>query len=435
MAAVFVAVAVLGFNTELFQGLMKTKSTTAVSRVCAQLETEATTLIDKYNQGKTTSGDINPMSKLLDSAGKNNCTGEKFSTLRSIYKTLVQAVSASQSVDAGINKTTTPMEDIISTVAQGSASYNVADYSFVSHGADAAVKKVVFAFESTGNGGEIAAAYLIGGGKTYNMQLSGSGYFGQLFVADNLDINLPKDSEIPLTVKVDLPPRYNGADSGDTFRFCLKEVSALSKAANVPVKTNIISGKAYSMFMHIYNSRPELALSVNSPSGSHTASVDDNIFRFNVVIPVGEGGIKIDEINLKLFSSGIFNTSSPVKFYLKGTGFAYMSGTISYISDSEATVELTPIDSVFGLPPSDPGVWEFSVVTDTTSLLNLTPGVDGVLDVVMEDLGTSSDGYLWAGDFIWEDYTNWGANTVVVKWLGDLGTYPVATLSGNKLIF
>ncbi len=255
-----------------------------------------------------------------------------------------------------------------------------------------------------------------------------------------LDFFIPKDDDSTVTVYATINSISGGATSGGFVKFVIdsdSDFEAVGQSSGEMFEPN--NANSASLYispessqntkkMHVHETKPILSLSSSSPSGSRTVSVNDELFKFVVSADSQEKVVIspfVDKIKIDFVSDGHINYSANGKTaYLKEGGTTVAQGTIAVYNSSSATVIFSPNGTNYpGIEILQGTSKTFSVVVDTVSLISGMAGTDSLLTVSI-DLGSSANGFVNQGGFIWND-----TNTQV-KWVGNVSS---STLNGNTL--
>lgn len=236
-----------------------------------------------------------------------------------------------------------------------------------------------------------------------------------------LDLYVPKDDTSDLEILVDLNAiGSSGASatagekiqlyiSGDGFEAVGQSTgkTVTNFSGSIPAKPNK---------MHVYETKPTLALSSSSPSGSRSVSTNDDAFVFTVTADSNEK-VALKNLKILLTSDADFDTTAVTTAYLKESGSTVTSARVSFTDASNAYVQLS-----FSGEEVDAGTTKtYTLNLDTNALLDEDSGVDDPL-VATINLGSAGS----PGGLKWND-TN-----ADVTWVGNVSD---TTLSGNTLLY
>ena len=234
-------------------------------------------------------------------------------------------------------------------------------------------------------------------------------------LAEFVDVDLPVEvaSTSYLTVYVDVNTLDGGAIAGDAFAIGIDEFTA-NNLDNGNMVTRGVQTRANSM--QVYETKPTLSLSANSPSGSRTVDADDEPFIFNVSADSGED-VEIQSVMVNITASSDLNSDevNPVTAYLKQDGAIKARGDVVFLSPSEAYVEIVK-DAGITFDVAAGSTEAITLEIDTATLLDEDSGIDDPLTFSIE----------FGGGF------NWFDSNVFVDWLGNTAS---PTLDSHTLMY
>lgn len=242
-------------------------------------------------------------------------------------------------------------------------------------------------------------------------------------VFNGLDLYVTKDDTAQVEILAELNTIAGGADAGDKVHMYLAttDFEAVGQTSGKTATAFAGSSLKNTKVMHVYETKPTLALDSTSPSGSRTVSASDDAFVFSVTADSAEK-VDVQKLVIDILSDADFDTTASVTAYLKESGTTLASAPVTFTDASNAkiTFNTTGVGEVVA---ADTELWVVNL--DTGTLLNEDAGIDDPLTFAIT-YGTSSSGTVTAGGIWWSD-TN-----AVAKWVGNMSS---STLTSNTVIY
>lgn len=318
---------------------------------------------------------------------------------------------------------TTPPDDI---VVMGTRGVAISKFKLAATGDDFSVKKLQVSNRFDSQPGDvdnnIEKVTLIYTDSAGHSQEKSSMLANGVANFAGLDLFTAKDNSVTFSVAATINTEDGGSLSGQMIALDVNTIDeALALNANQPF--NNLNFPAHDVgFMHVYKTKPSISLSPNSPSGSKTQAVFDNILAFDIAANQG-GVVQIGKIGVTLNSNANFDMK-PVKATLKQDFATVSTAEVNYTNASNAYISFPAQNGLFQIPAGNSS--QFEVYLSTNDLLNINAGVDDPLTPSV-NLGSSQKGQVTMGDIIWTDDTNAAPKAL---WLGNQSNF---SLTGNTL--
>lgn len=236
-----------------------------------------------------------------------------------------------------------------------------------------------------------------------------------------LDLYVPKDDTADLEVFVGLnaiSSSGTSATSGEKIQLYVAATgfTAVGQTTGRTATAFSGSGTTKPNKMHVYETKPTLALASTSPSGSRSVSASDDAFDFTVEADSNEK-VVMKNLRILLDSDADFDTTALTAATLKTGGTTVATAKVNFTDDSSAYVLFTFAEEEV----TKGSTKTYTLTLDTATLLNEDSGMDDPLSASI-DLGSSGS----AGGFKWNDTNS------DVTWVGNVSS---STLTGNTLLY
>lgn len=314
----------------------------------------------------------------------------------------------------------TPREDI---VVAGTADVPMATYDVTATKEDFVVTDLAITNKVVATDDNIVSVTLRYVDSDGNTQEDSGVLVSGKVVFNALDLYVTKDDTAQVEILAELNTIAGGADAGDKVQMYLAttDFEAVGQTSGKTVTAYTGSSLRNTKVMHVYESKPTLALAASAPTGSRSVSASDDAFVFSVEAD-GAGNVDVQKLEINLTSDADFDTAASVTAYLKESGTTLTSAPVTFTDASTAKITFNVTGSGEVAAGSDE---DWVVNLDTGTLLNEDAGADDPL-VFSITYGTSSTGTVTPGGVWWSD-TN-----AVAKWVGNMSS---TTLSGNTLLY
>jgi hypothetical protein len=267
------------------------------------------------------------------------------------------------------------------------------------------INSVTLRYEDSSGATAEQTAYLVTGVATFS----------------GLDLYVSTASSADLTILVDLNDISSLGSSATAGEKIQLYVSATGLRAVGQTSARTITNWTGSAptkpnLMHVYETKPTLALSSSSPSGARSVSSSDEVFIFTVTADANEK-VELKNLKILLTSDADFDTTAVTSATLKEGAVTLATARVAFTDSSNAYVQF----SFSGAEVAEGTTSSYTLVLDTNTLLDEDTGADDPLAVSINLGSAGSPGGL-----------KWNDTNVDVTWVGNVSS---TRLSGYTLTY